>query len=198
MTTTIIGLFDEYSAAEGALLGLLSAGFSERNIGIVAAARTLTQLDPEHLEGGPTLVKDLSALALPDLDTVVAAGPLLPMLRDNPAGGLAGALRGMGIPADEAGYYAEGVRRGGILLAVLSDAGHAPQAAELLGRHHPVDLASRSAEWRHAGYTPSLVERRLHHPHHPGEQPFTQRKGEADHGPQRGVRVYASGQARGE
>jgi hypothetical protein len=198
MARTVIGLFDEYGPAENALIELLAAGFEEDRISILAAAGSLTRLDAEHLEGGAQLVKDLVALSVPDLGTIVMSGPLERAVRSRMADGLPPVLLDMGVSAEDAGYYAEGVRRGGILLAVTVENSRAGEAADIVALRQPVDLEQRSAQWRHAGYTPWPGERKLHqdHPDHPGER--TTHHPEMEPRPHRGVRVYSFGENRGD
>ena len=63
------------------------------------------------------LVLGLSLIPVPGVGPIVAAGPLASALTGAGVGaivgGLIGALTGVGVPEEHAGYYAEGVRRGG-------------------------------------------------------------------------------------
>ncbi|MEP7190838.1 MAG: general stress protein, partial [Roseiflexaceae bacterium] len=74
------------------------------------------------------LLVGVGALAIPGIGPVLAAGPLAAALGaagastlvgagiGAAAGGIIGALVGAGIPEEDAGFYAEGVRRGGTLV----------------------------------------------------------------------------------
>ena len=53
--------------------------------------------------------------------------------------------------------YAEGVRRGGILVTAHIDDAKVDEAVEILERHGSVDLGEREAAWRHEGWTGSRV-----------------------------------------
>src|SRR5687768_12987303 len=76
------------------------------------------------------LLVGVGALAIPGIGPVLAAGPLAAALGTAgasalvgagigaAAGGIIGALVGAGIPEEDAGFYAEGVRRGGTLVLV--------------------------------------------------------------------------------
>ena len=103
------------------------------------------------------LLVGLGALAIPGIGPVVAAGPLAATLigagAGAVAGGLIGALTTIGVPEDEANLYAEGVRRGGALLALRADEGEAERAIAIMERHNPVDIDTRAAEWRQSGWT---------------------------------------------
>ncbi|WP_119458923.1 YsnF/AvaK domain-containing protein [Rhodospirillaceae bacterium SYSU D60014] len=103
------------------------------------------------------LLVGLGALAIPGIGPVVAAGPLAATLvgagTGALAGGLIGALTDAGVPEEEAGYYAEGVRRGGTLVAVRADEADVDRAAALMERHDPVDIETRASQWRESGWT---------------------------------------------
>jgi uncharacterized protein (TIGR02271 family) len=69
------------------------------------------------------------------------------------AGGILGALVDMGLPEEEAGWYAEGVRRGGALLVVRAEDNRIDHVRSLLNQFGPVDVKQRAAEWRQSGWT---------------------------------------------
>ena len=66
---------------------------------------------------------------------------------------LADDLARLGVPQDEAGYYAEGVRRGGALVVVRASDADAELAAAIMERRSVVDYEERSARWRESGWT---------------------------------------------
>ncbi|MGH2536485.1 MAG: hypothetical protein ACRDHL_03735, partial [Candidatus Promineifilaceae bacterium] len=67
-------------------------------------------------------------------------------------GGILGALVGLGIPEEEAGHYAESVRRGGTLVTVKTDDHRLDEAEDILSRHGTVDIDTRVADWRDEGW----------------------------------------------
>jgi len=69
------------------------------------------------------------------------------------AGGIIGALVGAGIPEADAGFYAEGVRRGGTLVLVKSSDDMAQRAYDILRRYGAVDVDERSGSWRESGWS---------------------------------------------
>ncbi len=103
------------------------------------------------------LLVGLGALAIPGIGPVIAAGPIAAALigagAGAVAGGLIGALTDIGVPEEEAGLYAEGVRRGGALLALRTEEAEAEGAIDIMERFNPVDIDTRSAEWRQSGWT---------------------------------------------
>jgi hypothetical protein len=109
------------------------------------------------------LLVGLGALVIPGIGPVIAAGPLAAgisavvgagagAVAGGVAGGLLGGLIGLGIPNEEAQYYAEGVRRGGALVSVTTDDKHAAQAQRVLDMYKPVNLDNRVQAWRQSGW----------------------------------------------
>jgi len=71
-------------------------------------------------------------------------------LRNAPV--LINALREGGIPAEDADYYAESLRRGSVLIAVMAEPDQVPEVRDLIEQHRPVDIAQRAAYFRATGY----------------------------------------------
>lgn len=61
-------------------------------------------------------------------------------------------LEQAGIPQDDAQYYAEGVRRGAVLVTVDSPDRSAEQAAGIMDRYDPINVDERANEWRQGGW----------------------------------------------
>jgi uncharacterized protein (TIGR02271 family) len=146
---TVVGLFRESTAAERAIRDLKDAGFTDNQIGVLMQDRaqerklaedTGTKAGKSAAKGAATggvvggLV-GLAAAALPGIGPIVAGGVLAEVLAGAgigaAAGGLLGALGGMGIPEEEARYYEQGVREGGILVTVDARA-KAAEARQIL------------------------------------------------------------------
>jgi hypothetical protein len=172
MTKTIVGLYDRFEDAQAAVRELTEAGFERENISMVASDAEGKYTRDMHLEeraedaasGAVTgagvgavlgglggLLVGLGALAIPGIGPVLAAGPLAAALAGAgigaAAGGLMGALVDLGIPEEEAGYYAEGLRRGGTLVSLTTGDERSGEAARIMNRHNPVDLDRRSQHW---------------------------------------------------
>ena len=134
---------DSSSAAEGAGAGAVGGGV---------------------LGGVLGLLVGVGALAIPGIGPVLAAGPLAAALGaagastlvgagiGAAAGGIIGALVGAGIPEEDAGFYAEGVRRGGTLVLVKSSDDMAQRAYDTMRRYGAVDVDERSSSWRQSGW----------------------------------------------
>jgi len=181
MAKQVVGLFDNTQDAQGAVQALRNAGFTADDISIVAnnARGDVATGDggdggSEAAEGagaGATggavlgglggLLVGLGALAIPGIGPVVAAGTLATTLGTTlagaglgaAAGGLVGALVGAGIPEEDAGVYAEGVRRGGALVTVQAGTDDdADRAADILDQYGVVDIDERSENYRSGGW----------------------------------------------
>lgn len=106
------------------------------------------------------LLVGMSLLPIPGIGPVVAAGPIGSALATAAvgagvgalAGGLIGALTDIGVPEEHAGYYTEGVRRGGSLVVVKTEATRLPRVTEILNRHNPIDVEQRVSSWRQSGW----------------------------------------------
>lgn len=102
------------------------------------------------------LLVGLGVFILPGVGAIVAAGPIGATLAGAgigaAAGGIIGGLVGLGIPEKEAGYYAEGVRRGGVLLVVRADEDKADDIADTLEDSHPLDLEEAAKDWEREGW----------------------------------------------
>ena len=103
------------------------------------------------------LLMGLGLLAIPGVGPALAAGPIVSALVGAgigaAAGGLMGALVNAGVPEEHAGYYAEGVRRGGSLVMLTTDEDRVGEVERIMNKHNPVDLDERVENWREAGFT---------------------------------------------
>jgi len=180
MAKTIVGLFDTFAHAQSAVNDLISAGFNRDDISVVAnnASGEFGTHDGSHhgvnvsqaggdavkgavkggMYGGLTALAATVALALiPGVGPIAAVGPLSAFLGGAAlgatAGGILGGLTGLGVPEHEAGYYAEGIRRGGTLVTVHADDARANEATSILNRHHPVDMDTRAEYYKSTGFT---------------------------------------------
>lgn len=171
---TIVGLYDNLTDAHATVQDLVDAGIARDDISLVANdankeyspyLESGTEAEEEAVEGAVAggvvgglagLLLGLGAFAIPGIGPIIGAGPLVAALTGAAigaaGGGLLGALVGWGIPETEAGYYTEGVRRGGTLVAVRTPDNMVDQVIAVMDRHNPIDVDRRAEEWRAAGW----------------------------------------------
>ncbi len=171
---TIVGLFDSMEQAKKAGLDLEAAGIAHDDISFVAnnetgahaannAAPTVTGHAVGHdakvgagVGGVAGLIIGLTGLAIPGLGWIATAGWLMGAVLGAGTGaivgGLVGALTHVGVPAEDASHYTEGVRRGGTLVAVRSSDEMAMRVAEILGDDGAVDIDERAKQYASDGY----------------------------------------------
>lgn len=91
----------------------------------------------------------IGALAIPGVGPFIAAGPIMAALGGaavgTAAGGIVGALVGLGIPEFEAKRYDAKIREGNILISVHTEDGDQRDTAkEVFKRNHAEDISSAS------------------------------------------------------
>lgn len=177
---TIVGLYDNIGDARAVVEDLVSSGYDRNNISLIAAdaegryasylerpgAETITDSGEAAAEGAIAggaigglagVLIGLGAVTIPGLGPVIAAGPIIAGLVGAGigavSGGLIGALIEWGLSEEEAGYYVEGVRRGGTLVAVKAADFEANGIVNIMNRHTPVDIERRAEGWRSEGWT---------------------------------------------
>lgn len=178
MARTVIGLYDRTEDARATVRDLVDHGFERDNISFMTRQTTgETRAVGERETRGEQVAESagagagigavvggiggllvgLGALAIPGIGPLVAAGPIITTIAGAGVGAgvgtLIGALVGLGVPREEAEYYAEGVRRGGTLVAVKTTDDMASRAADIMDNHNPVDIDERAAAWRAEGWT---------------------------------------------
>jgi len=113
------------------------------------------------LGGGAGLLTGLGLLAIPGIGPVAAAGWLGATLigaaagaaTGGVAGGLIGALTEAGVDREDAEVYAEGVRRGGTLVAVRTDESNLDRVRQVFDRFGGTDASARRAQYRESGWS---------------------------------------------
>jgi len=179
MSKTITRLYDDYADATAAVRDLEALGIPHDDISIVAnnthgrhAANGHDGVNDEGdvsrgtstgavLGGVGGLLAGLGLLAIPGLGPIVAAGWLAATAAGagiGAAGGAAtgsivGALKNAGHTDEEANVYSEGVRRGGTLVSAKVSEADAARVEAALDGSRSVDVASRGADYRKAGWT---------------------------------------------
>ena len=172
MTKTVTAMYDSFTAAQRAVQDLVDAGFNRDDISLIANDSAgeyksyTAEGDVKGNEGAnfgavTGALVGLGAMLIPGIGPVVAAGPLVAALTGAGLGAAAGAITGgltasmidFGLDREYAGYYAEGVRRGGAMVAVRAEEGRASQVESILNRHGMVDMNRRVESWRNSGWT---------------------------------------------
>jgi len=163
----VAGLFEDYETAATAVQALERAGLHRVEISLVsndADTKQAERLDGSArnpavagaavggvVGGSVTALAALTALAIPGVGPVVAAGFVAAALGGAAVGGLAGALIGAGLSADDADAYVERIRRGGTLVVVRTPETHVARIEDILDQAGAVTVEEREAEWREAG-----------------------------------------------
>ncbi|MET0599262.1 MAG: hypothetical protein ABWZ57_15510 [Mesorhizobium sp.] len=157
----VTGMFETRAQADDAVRALEDAGVAE--VSLVAPGH-------EHASGGAEgagvgaalggvggLLAGLGAFAIPGIGPLVGAGWLASMLVGAAAGGVAGGLVGSlteaGIEERDAHVYAEGLRRGGVLVTARVDDEELDAATAILGQSGSVDVNERRAEYEGSGWS---------------------------------------------
>ena len=173
-TKTVVGVFNSVHDAQEAVRDLEMEGISRHDISIVANKNATGYETMEPSDKSSNVVADagigaaiggvggllLSAAGLitvPVIGPILAAGPIAAALTGAgigaAAGGMVGALTESGIPEEDAKYYAEGVRRGDVLVTVKVAGERADRASEIMDSHGAVDVNDRVSNWKNRGWT---------------------------------------------
>ena len=131
MSTTLVGIFDDYSAAQRAVQQLSQAGIKQGDISI---ARN---------DGGKGYTTYGGANST-DYTTGTSIGDKISNFFDS--------IFGTDIDDDERGVYAESVRRGSTIVVVNADDKTLDRAADVLNNAGAVDVDRRHAQYRASGY----------------------------------------------
>jgi len=154
MAKTVTALYENYHTANSAMEDLVNHDFRRDDISILmqeALAKDgvlISEEEPSGVAAGVGIGATIGGIggvvlglaALPLVAALVGVG------FGATAGGFFGLLTDMDVPEAEAHYYAEGVRRGGVLVTVHAADDLAERAASVLATHHPIDCTQRVKE----------------------------------------------------
>jgi uncharacterized protein (TIGR02271 family) len=130
MAKTVMGFFEQVSEAQRVLQDLLDHGFDRDRISLIA------HQERSDLEAGGSWRP--AVISVPGVGLVLATGPLASSLSGtsgDPSGtGLVDLLKDYGVPAAEAEWYVDGVRRGGVLIAVETGDADADRTVDIMNR----------------------------------------------------------------
>lgn len=174
---TVTGLFDSYEDARSAVKALEDAGVRSDDISIVYYKEGKEEVEGQGnnaAEGAGTgagigavaggaggLLTGLGMMAIPGVGPVVAAGWLVATAAGavagavvgGAAGGIVGAMIESGVPERDAHVYAEGIRRGGAVVAAKVEADKVASATSILDRSRAVNLDTRRNAYAAEGWT---------------------------------------------
>jgi hypothetical protein len=160
--STVVGVFEDRAHAEQAVEALHRAGFTDKQIGILAphtpVGAAATDEDPQEtmadegigigLVAGSFLGGLLGAVAtglIPGVGPVLAAGVMAGIIGGSALGGVAGSLIGMlvglGIPEHHATLYEKEFKAGRTLVTVHPD-GREAEVFAIFGQFHAYDVAA--------------------------------------------------------
>jgi hypothetical protein len=182
---TVTGLYDNYADARAAVTALEDAGVPSSDISLVgrngegdtnAGEGAAAGAGIGAVVGGAGgLLAGLGMLAIPGVGPVVAAGWLAATaagaaagaVAGGAAGGIIGSLTSAGVDEDEAHVYAEGVRRGGVLVSARVNDDREDVARSIINENRAIDIDARRAMYREEGWerfdetSPDLTEEEI-------------------------------------
>jgi hypothetical protein len=134
MATIIAALFRTQLEGETAHNKLLASGFSRGQVSFVGGHehdRELSAAGTVYLTDAIGVAVEAMALLVPGSGPLVAAGPLAAAISHigSEHESIAGVLLSHGVSEEKAGYYMEGIRHGGSLVAVHDVTGEAENKA---------------------------------------------------------------------
>jgi hypothetical protein len=163
---TVVAVFHDRDDAQDAINALRDAGFMADDVSILARDRDVAgqladDTGTEAAAGAATgalaggllggvagWLVGIGALAIPGIGPIVAAGPIAAALGGAAlgaaGGGIIGALTGAGVPEDEARYYDEEFRRGGIVVT-LQARGRYDEARRIMHEYGGMDATTSTS-----------------------------------------------------
>lgn len=173
----VVGLFESYEDANDAVIELGNSGYTKDQIDIMVRENvvkdklqnqtvekdvgegTVSGARAGALVGGIAgTILGVGALLIPGVGPVITLGTLSTAIGSAAVGagvgaaggGVLGSLTGLGLPKEEAEVYAEGVKRGGILVVV--DATERDTVEEIFHSHNAVNVQSARSKWSASGW----------------------------------------------
>ena len=172
-TKTVVGVFNSVTDAQQAVQALEREGISRDQISVIANKNASGYETGEGVDKTSDVVADagigaaiggvgglllsvVGAITIPVIGPILAAGPIAAALTGAgigaAAGGLVGALTETGISEEDAKYYAEGVRRGDVLVTVQADQSKTDRVRDILDQYDAVDVDERVSNWKQRGW----------------------------------------------
>ncbi len=164
MVRTVTRSYDDIADAETAVSRLEAAGVQSEDISIIGYRTEQVAADAKHggevggvVGGGAGLLGGLAALPIPGVGPAFAAGWILSSMAVGAAAGVAagnliGAMTSTGLSDDEAHYFAETIRRGGVVVSVRTPESHVLIIKKIMDGAGPVDAEARRQEYEREGW----------------------------------------------
>lgn len=170
----VLGLFKSQEHADEALSDLNNSGYDHEDIHIIAQEKSVKGFSAEKdtdtdgaVTGASTgavaggiagLLAGIGAIVIPGIGPIISVGTVLGALASTAVGagvgaaggGLIGGLVDLGIDEEDAGVYAEGVKRGGILLLVKTDDHN--EVKGIMSKHQALDVQTEKSHWSPEDY----------------------------------------------
>ena len=154
-----VGVFQDATQARNAIDELISAGYSENEMGFLARASatgseddTLSSATTGAAEGGIIggVLGAAAALLIPGFGPAIAGGILLATFGAAGMGALAGSLIGtlvsMGVPEEEAHHYQRELENGRTIVTVKATSGY-DDALAIMRKNGAIDAKIRYSEF---------------------------------------------------
>jgi uncharacterized membrane protein len=166
--TTVVGVFERYEEADGALRDLNELGFGKEEISVVAPEEKVrgkfstenqtseTTAKTGAIFGGLAgLLIGVGTVVAPGVGTLLTAGALATTLGTTvagagigaAAGSIRGSLREMKVPDAEAKILEEGIHKGGILVAVITPEENLQRVKDIMKKWNTNVLEIRRNLW---------------------------------------------------
>lgn len=179
MLHTVFATYDNLDEARLAIADLVSEGISPADIGAAlydADDDYTAYADsvPTNGEDGATVggafgtvfgaLVGLVSITVPGIGPIIAAGPLVAALGAATGagigaasgaftGGIVSSLVDLGVSSNDAHYYAEGLRRGVVLVMVRAYQEAIDTAIQSLQKYNPINVEQRLGEWNAEGWS---------------------------------------------
>jgi len=159
MPKNVVGLFESPNVTSTVVRDLQTAGITRESISAICTGQGGTAAGQGTTPGGAAVGGSGSMIGgmpasvsqVGGLGSCQSSGPLSRQIGSG--GQILTALKGMGIPDDDAHLYAEGVRRGNTLITAHCEDNVAEKAAEIMRRHGAIDIHNRANTWRQQGWS---------------------------------------------
>jgi hypothetical protein len=170
---TVVGMFESGKDVNDAISELMKQGFTKPEISVLARKEVIketgvdvvTGAEVGAITGGVTggvvgLLLGLSVIAIPGVGWVVAGAEFLTWIGATLLGAAAGALGGgligsltaLGLPEHEAHVFAEGIKRGNVLLAVRTVDERSQLASDVMRQYNGLDVGAQRLKLETTGW----------------------------------------------